>query len=77
MNSTVNHCCQLAATLMLSVEHSNLTETCSQFLADIFRNMWDAVLDIKSSEAFFFFPMVYNFLADRDVFKKVVKSIQQ
>lgn len=61
---------------MLSMEHSNLTETCSQLLADIFRNMWDTVLDIKSSKAFFS-PMVYNFLAVRDVFKKVVKSIQQ
>lgn len=75
MNSTVNHCCQLAATLMLSMEYSNLLETCSQLLADTFRNMWDTVLDIKSSKAFF--AMVYNFLAVRDVFKQVIRNIQQ
>lgn len=60
---------------MLNMEYRNLLETCSQLLADTFKNMWDTVLDIKSSKAFF--AMAYNFLAVRDVFKQVVKSIQQ
>lgn len=51
-------------------------ETCGQLLADTVRNMWATVLDIKSSKAFFF-AMVYNFLAVRDIFKQVVKSTQQ
>lgn len=61
---------------MFNIGYSNLLETCGQLLADTVRNMWATVLDIKSSKAFFF-AMVYNFLAVRDIFKQVVKSTQQ
>lgn len=46
---------------MLSVEHRNLTGTWSQLFADIFKIMWDAVLDIKSSKAFFLFLLFFSY----------------